>query len=395
MRTGILTVVRGVSINLILAIALLFVFGCEEKKTASEQEHAQSNAKEAKPMSVHKESFGQAPDGGQVDLYTLANAKGLRARIINYGAILVSLEVPDRGGNLADIALGYDKLDDYLKRGGLFGAVVGRYANRIGGAKFVLDGVEYPLAPNNQPNHIHGGRKGFDKAVWRLEDLRAEDHQAVVKLSYVSQDGEEGYPGNLACSVTYTLTDENELKIGYEAETDKTTVLNLTNHSYFNLAGHGAGDVLGHVLMLAADKYTVFDDALIPTGEIRSVKGTPFDFTTPTPIGARIGEVGAGYDQNYVLNGGGSPALCARVSEPTSGRVMEVRTTEPGVQLYTGNWLNSSVTGKGGKVYGKHGGFCLETQHFPDSPNKPDFPSAVLKPGQKFTSVTAFKFSTQ
>jgi aldose 1-epimerase len=380
-------------INLVLAATSIIMFGCKEKGPTSAQGRA--GGKEAKSMSVHKESFGQAPDGGQVDQYTLANAKGLRARMINYGAILVSLEVPDRAGKLADIALGYDKLDDYLNRGGLFGAVVGRYANRIGGAKFVLDGVEYPLAPNNRPNHIHGGRKGFDKAVWMLEDLRAEDHQAVVKLSYVSQDGEEGYPGNLACSVTYTLTDENELKIGYEAETDKTTVVNLTNHSYFNLAGHGAGDVLGHVLMLNADKYTVFDDALIPTGEIRSVKGTPFDFTTPTPIGARIGEVGAGYDQNYVLNGGGSPALCARVVEPTSGRVMEVRTTEPGVQLYTGNWLNASVTGKQGKVYGKHGGFCLETQHFPDSPNKPAFPSVVLRPGQKFTSVTVFKFSTQ
>ena len=383
-------------INLVLAAALTVMFGCKEKGPASAQG-------QAKPMSTSTESFGQTPDGRQVDLYTLANAKGARARIINYGAILVSLEVPDRDGNLADIVLGYDGLEEYVNRGGLFGAVVGRYANRIGGAKFTLDGVEYQLAVNNRPNHIHGGQKGFAKVIWRLEDLKAEDHQAAVKLSYVSQDGEEGYPGNLACSVTYTLTDENELKITYEAETDKATVLNLTNHSYFNLAGHGAGDVLSHVLMLNADKYTVFDDALIPTGEIRSVKGTPFDFTNPTPVGTRIGEVGAGYDQNYVLsvrspkdNGGqGSPPLCARVFEPTSGRVMEVRTTEPGVQLYTGNWLNSTVTGKAGKAYGKHGGLCLETQHFPDSPNKPDFPSVVLRPGQKFTSVTAFKFSTQ
>jgi len=378
-------------LNLVLAAALTVMFGCKEKGPTSAQGRAKG--KEAKSMSVNTESFGQTPDGRQVDLYTLANANGLRARIINYGAILVSLEVPDRNGNPADIVLGYDNLDEYLNRGGLFGAVVGRYANRIGGAKFVLDGVEYELVANNRPNHIHGGKIGFAKVVWRLEDIKAEDRQASVKLSYVSQDGEEGYPGNLACSVTYTLTDENELKIGYEAETDKATVLNLTNHSYFNLAGHGAGDVLGHVLMLNADKYTVFDDALIPTGEIRSVKATPFDFTTPTPIGARIGEVGAGYDQNYVLNGGGSPALCARVSEPTSGRVMEVRTTEPGVQLYTANWSNKSVTGKAGQVYGNHGGFCLETQHFPDSPNKPDFPSVVLKPGQKFTSVTVFEFS--
>lgn len=377
-------------INLVLVVASIVMFGCKEKGAG------QSESKETKPMNARQESYGQMPDGTPVELYTLVNANGLKAKIINYGAILVSLEVPDRNGKLADVVLGYNSLDDYLKRGGLFGAVVGRYANRIGGAKFTLNGVEYQLALNNRPNHIHGGKKGFDKVIWRLEDLRGDGSEAAVKLSYVSQDGEEGYPGNLACSVTYTLTKDNELKINYEAETDKATVVNLTNHSYFNLAGHGAGDVLDHVLTLNADKYTVFNDALIPTGEIRSVKGTPLDFTTPTRIGARIAEMGAGYDQNYVLNGGGgSPALCARVQEPTSGRVMEVYTTEPGVQLYTGNWLNSSVTGKGGKVYGKHGGFCLETQHYPDSPNKPNFPSVVLNPGQKFASVTVFKFSAQ
>lgn len=376
-----------IPISLVLAVASIIMFGCKEKGAGQ---------KETKPMNAQQESYGKMPDGTPVELYTLVNANGLKAKIINYGAILVSLEVPDRNGKLADVTLGYNSLDDYLKRGGLFGAVVGRYANRIGGAKFVLNGVEYPLAPNNRPNHIHGGKKGFDKVVWRFEDLRGDGSEAAVKLSYVSQDGEEGYPGNLACSVTYTLTKNNELKISYEAETDKTTVVNLTNHSYFNLAGHGMGDVLDHVLTLNADKYTVFDDALIPTGEIRSVKGTPFDFTTPTRIGARIAEVGAGYDQNYVLNGGGgSPGFCARVQEPTSGRVMEVYTTEPGVQFYTGNWLNSSVTGKGGKVYGEHGGFCLETQHYPDSPNKPNFPTVVLNPGQKFASVTVFKFSTQ
>lgn len=386
----------AVSINLVLGVALLPAFGCAEKKATPEQEQAQSEAKEAKPMSAGKESFGQTPDGRQVDLYTLVNTNGMRVKVINCGAIIVSLEVPDSEGNLADVVLGYDDLDSYLKRGGLFGAIVGRYANRIGGAKFVLNGTEYELAPNNRPNHIHGGRNGFNKALWRLEDIRAEDDQAAVVLSYVSQDGEEGYPGNLACKVTYTLTNDDELRIDYEAETDKATVINLTNHSYFNLAGHGSGDVLDHVLELAADTYTVFDEALIPTGEIRSVEGTPLDFTTPTAIGARIDQVGAGYDQNYVLNGGGgAPALCARVSEPVSGRVMEVHTTEPGVQFYTGNWLNSSVIGKQGKVYDKHGGFCLETQHFPDSPNKPHFPSVVLNPGQKFTSMTAFKFSTQ
>ena len=381
-------------ISLVLTVTSIVMFGCKEKGPTSAQGRA--GKKETTPMSVRTESFGQMPDGTQVDLYTLANAKGMKAGIINYGAILVSLEVPDRDGTLADVTLGYDGLDDYLKQGGLFGAVVGRYANRIGGAKFTLNGVEYKLLANDKPNHIHGGKKGFGKVLWRLEDIRAEGDQALVRLAYISQDGEEGYPGNLACSVTYTLTKDNELKISYEAETDKTTVVNLTNHSYFNLAGHGNGDVLGHVLTLNADKYTVLDDALIPTGEIRSVKNTPLDFTSPTPIGSRIGQVGAGYDQNYVLNGGGgSLALCAKVYEPTTGRVMEVLTTQPGVQLYTGNWLNSSVTGKDAKVYNKHGGLCLETQHFPDSPNKPSFPSVVLNPGQKFTSVTVFKFSTQ
>jgi aldose 1-epimerase len=312
---------------------------------------------------------------------------------------LVSLEVPERDGNLADIALGFDNLNDYVERNPFFGATVGRYANRIGGAKFVLEGVEYPLAANNGPNHLHGGKKGFDKVVWRLEDIGKDADRAAVKLTYVSEDGEEGYPGNLACSVTYTLTSDNELRIDFEAETDKTTVINLTNHSYFNLAGQGAGNILDHVVMLNADKYTVFDETLIPTGEIRSVEETPFDFTSPTSIGARIGQVGIGYDQNYVLSKGsareGSLTLCARVLEPTSGRIMEIHTTEPGVQFYTGNFLDGTLTGKEGKVYKKHYGFCLETQHYPDSPNKPDFPSVVLQPGQKFTSTTVFTFSAQ
>ncbi len=347
-------------------------------------------------MSANEEAFGQTPDGRQVVLYTLINTNGLKARITNYGAILVSLEVPDRNGNLADIALGYDNLPDYIERGAFFGATVGRYANRIGGAKFVLDGTEYNLVKNNGQNHIHGGRKGFDKVVWKPEDVRAESEQSLVKMSYISEDGEEGYPGNMACTVTYTLTKDNELKISYEAETDKTTILNLTNHSFFNLAGQGTRDVLDHELTLNADKYTVFDEGLIPTGEIKSVTGSPLDFTSPMAIGARIGQVGNGYDNNYVLNGaGGTLASCAEVYEPTSGRVMEIHTTEPGVQLYTGNFLNGTITGKEGKVYKKHYGFCLETQHFPDSPNKPDFPTVVLLPGQKFTSETVHKFSTR
>jgi len=382
-------------INFVLVVTVVCMPGLPgcKKKTPTPKE---PEVKETRLMGAHKESFGQTPDGRGVDLYTLTNTNGLRAKITNYGAILVSLEVPDRDGNLADITLGYDNLDDYIERGAFFGATVGRYANRIGSAKFVLDGTEYKLAANNGENHLHGGIKGFDKVVWKLDDLKAESNEALVKMSYISEDGEEGYPGNMACTVTYTLTKDNELKISYEAETDKTTVVNLTNHSYFNLAGQGTGDVLGHELMLNADKYTVFDEGLIPTGEIKSVKGSPLDFTLPMSIGARIEQVGNGYDNNYVLNsGGGTLALAARVYEPTSGRVMEVYTTEPGVQLYTGNFLDGTLTGKAGKVYKKHYGFCLETQHFPDSPNKPNFPSAVLLPGQKYTSVTVHKFSTR
>ena len=397
-------------INLVLGITLITMSGCKKKTATPEEPPAQSKApvpaedraeteKEVKQMSAETELFGQTPDSKQVDLYTLTNANGLKAKITNYGAILVSLEVPDRDGNLADITLGFDNLNDYVERNPFFGATVGRYANRIGGAKFVLAGVEYPLAANNGPNHLHGGKKGFDKVVWRLEDLGKDADRAAVKLTYVSEDGEEGYPGNLACSVTYTLTSDNELRIDFEAETDKTTVINLTNHSYFNLAGQGVGNILDHVVMLNADKYTVFDETLIPTGEIRSVEGTPFDFTSPTSIGARIGQVGIGYDQNYVLSKGdareGALTLCARVLEPKSGRIMEIQTTEPGVQFYTGNFLDGTLTGKEGKVYKKHDGFCLETQHYPDSPNKPDFPSVVLQPGQKFTSTTVFTFSAQ
>ena len=357
---------------------------------------AKGRAQEKAKMGIVKESFGQTPDGEQVDLYTLTNAHGLRARITNYGAILVSMEVPDKAGKLADVTLGYDELDKYIKKGAFFGATTGRYANRIGKAKFVLDGVEYKLAANNGENHLHGGIKGFDKMVWDAQEVR--DADAVgARMAYMSKDGEEGYPGNLACVVTYTLTKNDELKISYEALTDKPTVVNLTNHSYWNLAGQGNGDVLGHEVMLAADKYTVVDKGLIPTGEIKSVKDSPLDFTKAMTIGSRIKQVDiGGYDHNYVLNsGGGKLALCARVYEKNSGRVMEIHTTEPGVQFYTGNFLDGSITGKAGKVYKKHYGFCLETQHFPDSPNKPSFPSVVLRPGEKYATETVHKFYTK
>ncbi len=382
--------------SLVLAMVLACMSGCSKKEAAPEESETKPETKEAGAMSANEEPFGQTPDGRQVALYTLTSPNGIKARITNFGAILVSLEVPDRDGGLADVTLGFDALDGYLGEHPYFGAVVGRYANRIGNAGFMLNGVEYKLAANNGENHLHGGIKGFDKVVWKLEDLRAEGDEASVKMSYISEDGEEGYPGNLACSVTYTLTEDDELKISYEADTDKATVVNLTNHSYFNLAGQGTGDILGHELMLNAEKYTVVDEGLIPTGENRSVKDSPMDFTISASIGSRIAQVEGGYDHNYVLkSGGGSLALCARAYEPTSGRVMEVYTTEPGVQLYTGNFLDGSVTGKGGKIYRKHYGFCLETQHVPDSPNKPDFPSVVLEPGQKYATTTVFKFATR
>jgi len=377
----------------VLGAAAIILLGCAKKGAETPQE---TKTEEQKAMSISTESFGKTPEGQRVALYTLTNTNGIRARITNYGAILLSLEVPDRNGKLADITLGYDTLDGYIPRHPYFGATVGRYANRIGGAKFKLNDVEYKLEANNGPNHLHGGIKGFDKVVWKAEEERGDSDEALLKLSYLSKDGEEGYPGNLACTVTYTLTKDDELKISYEAETDKTTILNLTNHSYWNLAGQGSSNILGHELMLNADKYTPVDEGLIPTGEIKSVTNSPMDFTRPMTIGSRIGQVEGGYDHNYVLNsGGGTLALCARVYEPTSGRAMEIHTTEPGVQFYTGNFLDGSITGKSGKVYKKHYGFCLETQHFPDSPNKPDFPSVVLNPGQKYTTVTVHKFYTK
>ena len=386
--------------TLVLAMALTCAPGCKKKDAAPGESQAKSDTtqdtEEAPAMSADKDTFGKTSEGREVELYTLTNSNGVKARITNYGAILVSLEVPDRDGKLADITLGFDTLDGYLGEHPYFGAVVGRYANRIGKARFVLEGVEYKLAANNNENHLHGGLKGFDKVVWKLEDLKTEAGSAMVKLSYVSEDGEEGYPGNLACSVTYALNEDDELKISYEADTDKATVVNMTNHTYFNLAGQGVGDILDHELMIDADKYTVVDEGLIPTGENRDVKGTPMDFTVAASIGSRIKQTGMGYDHNYVLNsGGGSLDLCARVYEPTTGRVMEVYTTEPGIQLYTGNFLDGSLTGKGGKKYEKHYAFCLETQHFPDSPNKPDFPSVVLEPGQKYATTTVFKFSVR
>ncbi|HEX8144629.1 MAG TPA: aldose epimerase family protein [Pyrinomonadaceae bacterium] len=353
---------------------------------------------------IKKRPFGQTADGTPVELYTLTNARGMEAQIMTYGGIVVSLKVPDRNRGLTDVVLGYDTLDGYLKDNGpYFGAIIGRYGNRIAKGKFSLNGVEYTLAKNNGENHLHGGLKGFDKVVWKATPVNGRGIRSL-RLNYTSKDGEEGYPGNLSVTVTYTLTDNNELRIDYAATTDKDTVLNLTHHSYFNLAGAGAGDILGHEVYINADRFTpVADSGAIPTGELRSVTGTPMDFTKPTAVGARINQTdeqltfGRGYDHNWVLNKKGvrGPTLAARVRDPKTGRVMEVYTTEPGVQFYTGNFLDGTITGKGGMVYNQRYGLCLETQHFPDSPNQPGFPSTVLKPGQKYTQTTIYRFSAR
>jgi aldose 1-epimerase len=344
-------------------------------------------------MDVKKEPFGIFSDGTGVELYTLTNDHGLKAKLTTYGAILLSLEVPDRNGTLGDITLGYDSLDGYLKVSPYFGAIVGRCGNRTAQGRFSLNGVVYQLATNDGPNHLHGGIKGFDKVVWAAEPVK-DAGRAGVRFSRLSVDGEEGYPGNLKAVVTYILTNDDELKIAYEAESDKPTPVNLTHHSYFNLAGQG--DILGHELKLEADAFIPVDDTLVPTGEIRSVKGAPMDFTTSATIGSRIAEVKGGYDHNYVLrSGGGSLALAGTVYEPGTGRRMEISTTEPGIQFYSGNFLDGTIAGKGGRVYVKHGGFCLETQHFPDSPNHPNFPSTILEPGKKLTSLTVHKFSVR
>ena len=348
---------------------------------------------------VEKSSFGTTKDGQAVDLYTLTNANGVVARIITYGALLTELHVPDKAGTMADVVLGFKTLAQYESDQPYFGATIGRVANRIAKGKFKLGGQEYTLATNNGPNHLHGGLKGFDKRVWKAQPVSVGGVPAV-RFTYVSADMEEGYPGALTATVTYTLTHSNELHLDYTATTDKPTIVNLTNHSYFNLAGEGQGTILDHELTIMADRYTPVDDTLIPTGEIASVRGTVMDFNRATPIGARIAEVPGpapgGYDHNYVLShGGGVLAMSATVRDPKSGRVMDVLTSEPGIQLYTGNFLDGSLTGKAGVAYQKHFGFCLETQHFPDSINQPAFPPVVLQPGRTFKSTTVYRFSAR
>jgi aldose 1-epimerase len=351
------------------------------------------------PM-VKKEAFGTTPEGKTVELYTLTNTHGIEVRVMNYGAIVVSVRTPDKAGHDATITLGFDTLAPYLAKNPFFGAVAGRYANRIGKARFALDGKEYTLAKNDGPNSLHGGLKGFDKVLWEGQSFQKSAEAGVI-LKHTSPDGDQGFPGTLQVTVTYTLNDRNEFSLDYRATTDKATPINLTNHTYFNLSGEGSGNILGEEIMLNADHFTPVDATLIPTGKIESVKGTPLDFTKPTAIGARINDnyeqlvFGKGYDHNFVINRQGPGlVLAARVYDPKSGRVLEVDTTQPGVQFYTGNFLDG-VHGSHDHIYNKRDALCLETQHYPDSPNKPSFPSSILRPGETYHQVTVWKFAVR
>jgi aldose 1-epimerase len=383
-------------------IAGLLLLGSSAGMALAQDASPSPGATPAGTMGLSGEPFGEV-DGEQVERYTLTNANGMEVAILTYGGIIQSITAPDRDGAMANVALGFDNIEDYVAKSPYFGAIVGRYANRIALGQFTLEGETYQLAINNDPNTLHGGDKGFDKVIWTASEVESDDGQSLV-LSYTSPDGEEGYPGTLDVSVTYTLTDANEIRIDYHATTDAPTVINLSNHSYFNLAGEGSGSIYDHELQLNASTFTPVDETLIPTGEIAPVADTPFDFTTAKPIGQDIRDgtseqivIGRGYDHNFVLDRdeGDDTSLveAARVVEPTTGRVLEITTTEPGVQFYTGNFLDGTFAGTGGQVYRQGDAFCLETQHFPDSPNQPDFPSTELRPGEEFTSTTVYAFS--
>jgi aldose 1-epimerase len=353
-------------------------------------------------LSLSKKPFGKTADGSSVEEYTLNNST-MEVRIITYGGAITSLRVPDRKGQQLNVVLGFERLENYLTDSPFFGCITGRYANRIANAKFTLNGTEYKLSANDGTGHLHGGFKGFDKKIWKAKEVRT-DKEVGVELSYISPDGEEGFPGNLNTTVTYTLNASNELSINYKATTDKATVLTLTNHSYFNLAGEGSGTIFDHELMLNADHYTPVDSAAITTGELAKVEGTPLDFRSSQRIGERIHSnhqqmvYGRGYDHNWVINRknpkDGELLLAARLFEPTSGRILEVLTTEPGIQFYSGNFINGTLVGTSGKTYRQSDGLCLETQHYPDSPNQPNFPSTVLNPGETYDTTTVFRFST-
>lgn len=366
--------------------------------SCSPQSQNNSQEDEASSKRISVEPYGTLQDGSAVSMYTLKNNSGATMSVINYGGIITSLLVPDKDGNLIDVVLGFDSLQAYEKRNPFFGALVGRYGNRIGGGKFTLDGKEYDLVKNNNGNHLHGGTKGFDKVIWNVEEV-SSDEGVAIRLSYLSKDMEEGYPGNLDVKVVYTLTHDNTVKFDYEATTDKKTIVNLTQHTYFNLKG-GNGDILDHMMRINADKFVPVNEGLIPVGELRPVENTPMDFRKPTRIGERINaddeqiRFGRGYDHTWVLNGEGLK-LAAEVYAEASGIEMTVHTTEPGVQFYTGNFLDGSLTGKNNVVYHQRTGFCLETQHFPDSPNQKNFPSVVLNPGEKYATTTTYKFSVR
>jgi aldose 1-epimerase len=378
-----------------VSISIVVQLACTTKEAAISSPPGNPSTS---PARTTRAPFGTLPDGTAIELFTVTNGHGIELRAMTYGAIILSLKVPDRAGALDDVVLGYDTAMDYVRNNAPhFGAVVGRFANRIAKARFTLDGQTFTLAANNGPNHLHGGLKGFDSVVWRGEAL-----PNGIAFTYVSADGEEGYPGRLSVRVTYTLSDRDELAVDYQATTDKPTVINLSQHTYFNLAGQAVRDVLDHRLQLDADRYTPVDATLIPTGELAPVAGTPFDFRQPATIGSRIDsphpqiQTGRGYDHNFVVNGqSGQLRHAARVVEPSTGRTLDVATTEPGVQFYSANFLDGSITGKQGRAYRKRFGFCLETQHFPDSPNQPTFPSTVLRPGETFASRTVFTFGVE
>jgi aldose 1-epimerase len=394
------------------ALGGMLVIGCARKATMPAERRPAARAADVSSVDsivspsgarITVAPFGTLPSREAVRVFTMTNARGLEVRAIDYGGMIVSVRTPDRTGNLADIVLGFDDLDGYLRNTPYFGAIAGRYANRIARGHFTLDGTTYTLAVNNPPNALHGGVRGFDKVLWRAEP-RADSAGVHLTLRYTSVDREEGYPGTLRTTVTYSLTNANELAVDYEATSDKPTPINLTQHSYFNLAGEGSGPVLGHVVTIDADRFTPIDSTFITTGEILPVAGTPFDFRAPTAIGARIDQSdpqlanGHGYDHNFVLNRApGSVGLvhAAHVTEPRSGRTLDVATTEPGLQFYVGNFLDGTVVGKHGHAYQRRSGFCLETQHFPDSPNKAQFPSTILRPGQTFRSRTVFTFGVE
>jgi aldose 1-epimerase len=385
----------------LLPVAALLLFGisCNRKSTETHAMPDSVNVQSKAKISVA--SFGSMPDGTAISQYTLTNTRGMTMKVINYGGIITNLMAPDKNGTYEDVVLGFDSLSSYLKSNPYFGAVIGRYGNRIAKGKFTLDGKTYSLAQNNGPNNLHGGPNGFDKRVWTIEE-QAVDNGVALKLTYLSKDMEEGYPGNLNAEVIYQLTDSNELKINYRATTDKKTIVNLTQHTYFNLSGNTKTDILGHELLIAADQFVPVDNTLIPTGKLQPVSETAFDFKTPVAIGSRIDKdeeqlkFGKGYDHCWVLKEpGDSLKLAATLHDPATGRVMSVHTTEPGIQFYSGNFLDGSHTGKYGVVYNKRYGLCLETEHFPDSPNQKSFPSVVLNPGDVYKTQTVYSFSVK